>query len=120
MTVISLDQLLTPRQAAQHINREVARVILLDRLPSATAYRLVCERITDGDPHVLAAVGQTWTMRPEFSSLWEWPRGRELQVHQRLQQPASVVVTDEHGITSTAPLTGLQQMYELTAWRWTE
>jgi hypothetical protein len=114
----ALHTLLDPKDAQAFVTERTAEAMLWDKLPAAAARQLVNRRIEDGDLLILAARGQTWTMRTEFATLAPWPTGHRISIDARLHSPAAVVVTDEHGETSELAI-GALAMYELTAWRWT-
>jgi len=117
---ITLDQLLSPREEATFVHSRVGELMILDGLTANRARRVVRQRIEEGDAMLLAAEGQVWSLRPEFASLADWPRGRELEVIKRLAFPPAVVVADETGAERELGIAVLGEMYELTEWRWEE
>jgi hypothetical protein len=114
----TLEGLLPPKDAAEFFTQRTGEAMLMDKLPAAVARSLVARRIEDGDVSILAARGQTWTMRPKFAELAPWPTDQRIEISARLHCPAAVVVTNETGETYELPL-GALAMYELTGWRWT-
>ncbi|MQS17943.1 hypothetical protein F7Q99_38580 [Streptomyces kaniharaensis] len=120
MTPIALEELLTPYEEGRFRHLRTGELMIQDRLGALQARREVRRRLAEGDVTLLASPGQLWTLRPEFDSLGDWPRGRTLELVERRTSPPAALVADEAGQEREIRLTVLAEMYELTAWRWTE
>ncbi|MHC0431490.1 hypothetical protein ACX6XY_15030 [Streptomyces sp. O3] len=111
-----LDLLLGPEQAAAFITDQAAELARLDHLPAPTALRLACERASSGDPLLLAAAGQTWTLRPD-TDIDDAPAHR-LHIHARLTCPPRVLVSDPDDLSGQIDelLIEVLDLYHLHTW----
>ncbi len=89
---LPLDLLLGPHQAAAVVQRIAGQLADQDQLPPDLALRLACERATDGDPLVIAAPGQVWSLRDDVDP--DDAPAQRLAVHLRLTCPPRVYVSD--------------------------
>ncbi|THA28262.1 hypothetical protein E4198_00160 [Streptomyces sp. RKND-216] len=115
--VLPLDVILGPATAAAVLQQHADAIAHADHLPPSTALRLACERGTDGDPLLLAAPGQIWSLRPDVA-LDDAP-ARRLAVHQRLAAPPRVRVTsldDDTDGQADELLIEVLEMYRLDSW----
>lgn len=113
---LPLDLILSPEGAARLLRRLAADIMREDSLSPATALRLACERATDGDPLLLAAPGQTWTLCDDVDP--DDAPARRLLIHARESAPPTVLVSDADipGGDVDELLLEVLDMYELTAW----
>ncbi|GGP46688.1 hypothetical protein GCM10010214_19790 [Streptomyces abikoensis] len=112
-----LDRLLGCERAAAYLRQLADKLACLDHLDPATALKLVCERVTDGDPLLMASHDQVWRLR-DCVSLDEAPAHR-LTIHARLTCPPRVLVSDtddEIGAIDEFPIEVLH-LYQLDSWR---
>ncbi|MEE1943052.1 hypothetical protein V1L54_27220 [Streptomyces sp. TRM 70361] len=86
----ALDEMLGPERAAQIIKDFARDLAHRDGLPENIALRLACERATDGDPLLLAAPGQVWTLRPDADP--DDAPARRLTIYGRLEAPPRILV----------------------------
>lgn len=109
--VLPLDVILGPATAAAVLQQLADDLAHADHLPPATALRLACERGTDGDPLLLAAPGQVWSLRPDVSI--------DNAPARRLAAPPRVLVTsldDEDDGQADELLIEVLDMYRLDSW----
>ncbi|WHM41137.1 hypothetical protein [Streptomyces sp. BPTC-684] len=111
-----IDQILGSEGAGAFIRQCADDLAHQDQLAPGTALRLACERVADGDPLLIAAPGQTWTLREDVD-IDDAP-ARRLQVHARLTTPPRVLVSDldDPGGEIDELLLEVLDLYELTAW----
>lgn len=111
---IRIDQILGSEGAGALIRQCADDLAHQDRLAPATALRLACERVADGDPLLIAALGQTWTLHEDVD-IDDAP-ARCLFVQDRLHNPPRVIVTDADTGESDELLLEVLALYRLTAW----
>ncbi|MEU6175855.1 hypothetical protein ABZ832_28600 [Streptantibioticus parmotrematis] len=87
-----LDLLLGAQQAATFIRRTADHLADQDLLAPAAALRQACERITDGDPLLLATPGQTWALHDDIDP--DDAPAQRLTVHLRLSCPPRIYASD--------------------------
>lgn len=116
MSTTRLDLILGPENAARILRRLAAELVRLDHLHPDTALRQVCERAADGDPLLLAAPGQTWTLRDDADP--DEAPARRIAVHARLTSPPRLLVSDPDLPDSEVDelLLEVLDMYRLEAW----
>ncbi len=114
-TPLPLDLLLGPHQAAAVVKRIAAAIADQDQFPPALALRLACERATDGDPLVIAAPGQVWSLRDDVDP--DDAPARRLAVHLRLTCPPRVHVCDADEPNEIDELLiEVLDLYQLDSW----
>ncbi|MEY9961347.1 hypothetical protein [Streptacidiphilus sp. MAP5-52] len=115
---VPLDLILTPELAAVVVYRIADTLAEQDMLPERVAFRMACERATDGDPLVLAAPGQVWELR-EWADPDMAPCGR-LQILQRLFGPPRVLAADADDLNGEGQMEELPievlEMFDLVSW----
>jgi hypothetical protein len=115
---LPLDVILGPHQAGRLLRRLAADIVRQDQLHLDVALRLACERATDGDPLLIAAPGQVWSVEPDLDPDGDVP-ARRLAIHARLTAPPRVLVTDADDPDSEIEellITGLD-VYRLDTWQ---
>ncbi|HSA50863.1 MAG TPA: hypothetical protein VLH10_12245 [Yinghuangia sp.] len=90
---LPLDLLVGPEAAAAWITARARDFIATDCLTPDAALRLVCERATDGDPHVLASPGQVWALPADTDPNDADAPADALLIRSRLPDPDRVAVT---------------------------
>ncbi|MFI9588259.1 hypothetical protein ACIHCQ_42240 [Streptomyces sp. NPDC052236] len=115
---LPLDVILGPHQAARLVRQLAANFVRQDQLHPDVALRLACERASDGDPLLLAAPGQVWSVQPDVDPDGDVP-ARRLAIHARLAAPPRVLVSDADDPDSEIDellITGLD-VYRLDTWQ---
>jgi hypothetical protein len=115
---LPLDVILGPAEAARLLRQLAAAIVRQDQLHPDVALRLACERATDGDPLMLAAPGQVWSVRPDVDPDADVP-ARRLAIHARLTAPPRVLVSDADDRDSEVDellITALD-LYQLDSWK---
>ncbi|MCZ4102647.1 hypothetical protein [Streptomyces sp. H39-C1] len=113
-----LDTILGAETAAQLVHQLTAHLAHTDALPADVAFRLVCERMADADPLLLAAPGQVWVRHPDTDP-GDVPAHR-LAVRDRLTEPPRVIVTCLDGDAigdSDELLLDVLHLYQLESWQ---
>ncbi|ONK09283.1 hypothetical protein [Streptomyces sp. MP131-18] len=108
--------LLGPQQAARVVRQLADDLIHQDRIDPDRALRIVCDRALAGDPLLLAAPGQTWTLRDDIDP--DEAPARRLVILGRLTGPARIVVADPDLPDSCTDelLLDVLELYELETW----
>lgn len=105
--------------AGAFVKRRINETIALDSLPEPVARRLVCERIADGDPLLLAAPGQTWVLRLDVRPD-DAPAQAVYITSRSTEDPTVVVTVLDPGYEGTPfevlPIEVLD-LFELHAWQ---
>ncbi|WP_405657433.1 hypothetical protein [Streptomyces sp. RK9] len=103
-------------QARAFLHSRARELTELDYLPESVALRLTCRRILRGDPVVLAAPGQVWTLRADTDP--DDAPAHRLTVQGRLTCPPRVLVTDPDDPTGEVDelLIEVLKMYQLATW----
>ncbi|QCX74931.1 hypothetical protein C9F11_06155 [Streptomyces sp. YIM 121038] len=111
-----LDLIVGPDQARAFLHARAWELTQLDCLPEAVALRLVYCGALRGDPLVLAAERQTWTLRSDVDP--DDAPAHRLCVHARLTSPPRVIVTDPDDPTGQSDefLIEVLEMYQLATW----
>ncbi|GAA2495017.1 hypothetical protein ACFW9F_19785 [Streptomyces sp. NPDC059506] len=110
----ALDPVIGPREAGEFLEYRAVEMAALDCLDPDHAHEIVCERAAEGDPVVLAASRQTWTLREGADP--ERAPGETLDIRDRLTDPPRVRVrADGSPATAELPIAVLQ-MYRLASW----
>ncbi|WP_438297736.1 hypothetical protein [Streptomyces sp. HUAS TT7] len=111
-----IDQILGSEGAGAFIQQCADHLAHQDHLDPNTALRLACERVADGDPLLIAAPGQTWTLRDDVD-IDDAP-ARQLRIHARSTCPPRVLVCDLDDPSGEIDelLLEVLDLYRLTAW----
>ncbi|MCI3930272.1 hypothetical protein [Streptomyces sp. AN091965] len=111
-----LDLIVGPDQARAFLHARTQDLVQLDHLPEAVALRLVYRGALRGDPLVLAAERQTWTLRAGVDP--DDAPAHRLCIHARLTSPPRVLVTDPDDPTGEVDelLIEVLEMYQLANW----
>ncbi|WP_405659137.1 hypothetical protein [Streptomyces sp. RK9] len=103
-------------QAHVFLHSRARELTELDYLPELVALRLIHRGILRGDPIVLAAPGQVWTLRADTNP--DDAPAHRLSVRDRLTCPPRVLVTDPDDPTGETDelLLEVLEMYQLATW----
>ncbi|MFD9861255.1 hypothetical protein [Streptomyces alboflavus] len=103
-------------QAHAFLHSRARELVDLDHLPESVALRLTYRRVLRGDPMVLAAPGQVWTLRADTDP--DDAPAHRLTVQARLTCPPRVLVTDPDDPTGEEDelLIEVLKMYQLATW----
>ncbi|MFH9071486.1 hypothetical protein [Streptomyces alboflavus] len=103
-------------RADAFLRSRARELVDLDHLPEPVALQLTYRRALRGDPMVLAAPGQVWTLRADTDP--DDAPAHRLTVEARLTEPPRVMVTDPDDSTGETDelLIEVLEMYQLATW----
>jgi hypothetical protein len=90
-----ISQIIGAYPAARLITQMATALQFNDYLPEKTALRLAADRVAEGDPRWIAAIGQTWVIHPDLAK-WRSPHER-LVVKERDHSTLLVVPVNADG-----------------------